>query len=125
MDAGGTRKSQQIVRFDRLGAGWDIRASSDENSSPPHALVRRPPPLCVEPLGGALRPIPSVSPDMSRSKSTRKPTPLQRVDANCDARVLCAEIRMLEQQLAAERRARIAANKLVGGFCDYYKERRR
>jgi hypothetical protein len=50
---------------------------------------------------------------------------LQRVDANCDARVLCAEIRMLEQQLAAERRARIAANKLVGGFCDYYKERRR
>lgn len=116
------RKSQQVVRFNQFGTGWDIGASSDENSSPPHVVARahRPAPLVIE-HDGTVQPVPSVSPKISTSKSTRRPVPLQTVDTNCDVRVLCKEIRFLEEQLAAERRARIAANKLVGGFCDYYK----
>jgi hypothetical protein len=123
MDGASVRKSQQVVKFNRLGTGWDIHASSDENSSPPHALAipRRPTPLTVEP-DEIIQPTPSVfSPKISTSKNIPRRVPFRTVDANCNVCVLCQEIKRLEEQLAAERRARVAANKLLSGFCDYYK----
>jgi len=103
------RKSQQAVNFNAYG-GWSVRASADENTSPPHianhhhhrSLWTAPPP-----------PVVSASP-----KSTRRNNAFAVVsNESTETATLVAEIKLLEQELSNANKQIFVQNKIIDGFC--------
>ena len=129
------RKSQQVVRFDGMARGWDVRESADENSPPPHVVCKFPrvrdgPSYVIE-KDGTIGPVRCASPEIDvaeRVCAVQPRPPLApstggngtggpSASGRCEVMVLKRELKALELALAAERRAHQRANKLIDGFC--------
>jgi len=122
------RRSSQVVRYDARGRGWDVRASADENSPPPHVIgARRPFPVWTEADESEVVPEPqrSVSPSLpslphsSSSSSSRlsRASSAMRPVRNANELALRKEISDLEIRLDNVQRAFHVQNKLIDGFC--------
>ena len=117
------RHSRQIVAFDAGGRGWDVRASVDENSPPPHVSptawftegVTAPRPRRVWAAAPPPEPVRSVSPPIP-ARDQMKRTVLVPI-SNVNELILKKEIGALESELARAKRAFLIQEKVVDGFC--------
>lgn len=125
------RRSSQVVQYDARGRGWDVRASADENSPPPHVIgARRPFPVWTAADESEVVPEPqrSVSPSLpslpslphsSSSSSSRlsRASSATRPVRDANELALRKEISDLEIRLDNVQRAFHVQNKLIDGFC--------
>ena len=114
------RKSQQVVKFDPSGGGWAVRMSANADSPPPH-LARGPtssrwlaPPPPLRPTTSPPLQRSATAPALPPAPATRRPlAPI----VNANERALCAEIRMLEQQVKKLSHVCIATQKINAALC--------
>ena len=106
------RRSQQIVKFDPCGLGWNVRDSVDENSSPAHT----PKSFRTILISQAPEPTRSVSPTLPPRRSSRVLQPV----SNVNELVLCKEIGKLETEIEALRKHAKAQDRLISGFCSLH-----
>ena len=119
------RRSSQAVRYDARGRGWDVRASADENSPPPHVMgARRPFPVWTAADESEVVPEPqrSVSPSLPHSSSSSssrlsRASSAMRPVRDANELALRKEISDLEIRLDNVQRAFHVQNKLIDGFC--------
>jgi hypothetical protein len=96
------RKSQEPVRFDRFGGGWDVRESADENSPPPHVARRwlaPPPPLLRWVSPPRPRAPAAASPPPPPPPPPPRPRPPLGGVHDVNERALQREIAQLEKQV--------------------------
>jgi len=111
------RKSQQAVNFNAYG-GWSVRASADENTSPPHianhhrSLWTAPPPPVVSASPKSTRRLPKILP---RNNAFAVSAVVS--NESTETATLVAEIKLLEQELSNANKQIFVQNKIIDGFC--------
>jgi len=116
------RKSQQAVNFNAYG-GWSVRASADENTSPPHianhhhhrSLWTAPPPPVVSASPKSTRRLPKIVPRNNAFAVSAVVS--NESNDSTETATLVAEIKLLEQELSNANKQIFVQNKIIDGFC--------